>query len=218
MIADAAAVLVLQAAALAVLTASGLHDQSPGGWQLTAAVVVMALSAAAAGFVLRARPRAAVFAPAALAVLLLARAGTALDVELVLGIFAAFSAVMVVAATSRTAKGAYFASARVLTLALALVLSYDATVSATAVSVTFGLVLAAQHVIRWLMRHRLMEIPFQQAAVWITLAAQTVASARLSGGGARTTAAAGSSCCTRPCCWSPPRWPAGCLRPAGRPT
>ena len=66
------------------------------------------------------------FAPAALAVLLLARAGTALDVELVLGIFAAFSAVMVAAATSRAAKGAYFASARVLTLVLALVLSYDA--------------------------------------------------------------------------------------------
>ena len=60
-----------------------------------------------------------------------------------------------------------------LTLVLALVLSYDLAVSATAVSVTFGLVLAAQHVIRWLMRHRLAEIPFQQAAVWITLAAQT---------------------------------------------
>ena len=170
-VADSAAVLVLQAAALAVLTASGL--QSSGGWQLTGAVVVMALSAAAAGFVLRARPPAGAFAPAALAVLLLARAGSALDAELVLGIFAAFSAVMVVAATSRTAKGAYFASARVLTLALALVLSYDATVSVTAVSVTFGVVLAAQHVIRWLMRHRLLEVPFQQAAVWITLAAQT---------------------------------------------
>lgn len=170
-VADAAAVLVLQAAALAVLTASGL--QPAGDWQLTGAVAVMALSAAAAGFVLRARPRAAALAPAALAVLLLARAGSALDAELVLGIFAAYSAVMVVAAASRTAKGGYFASARVLTLALALVLSYDATVSVTAVSVTFGLVLAAQHVIRWLMRHRLLEVPFQQAAVWITLAAQT---------------------------------------------
>lgn len=133
----------------------------------------MALSAAAAGFVLRARPPAAVFAPAALALLLLARAGVALDVELVLGIFAAFSAAMVVAATSRTAKGSYFAAARLLTLVLALVLSYDRTVSVTAVSVTCGLVLAAQHVIRWLMRHRLVEVPFQQAAVWITLAAQT---------------------------------------------
>ena len=94
----------------------------------------MALSAAAAGFVLRARPPAAVFAPAALALLLLARAGVALDVELVLGIFAAFSAAMVVAATSRTAKGSYFAAARLLTLALALVLSYDRTVSVTAVA------------------------------------------------------------------------------------
>ncbi|WP_226760323.1 hypothetical protein, partial [Arthrobacter sp. SO3] len=170
---DAAVVLGLQAAALSLLRSSGLQDQTAGGWQLTAAVVVMSLSAAAAGFVLRARPWAALFAPAALAVLLLARAGTALDVELVLGIFAAFSAVMVVAASSRTAKGSYFAAARVLTLALAVVLSYDATVSVTAVSVTFGLVLAAQHVVRWLMRHRLLEVPFQQAAVWITLAAQT---------------------------------------------
>ncbi|MDN4643598.1 hypothetical protein [Arthrobacter sp. PsM3] len=170
---DAAVVLGLQAAGLSLLRSSGLQDQAAAGWQLTAAVLVMSLSAAAAGFVLRARPGAAVLAPAALAVLLLARGGTALDVELVLGIFAAFSAAMVVAATSRTAKGSYFAAARVLTLALALVLSYDATVSVTAVSVTFGLVLAAQHVIRWLMRHRLLEVPFQQAAAWITLAAQT---------------------------------------------
>lgn len=173
-VADAAAVLMLQAVALAGLTASGLQPQPAGGWQLTASVVVIALGAAAAGLVLRARPRTAVFAPAALAVLLLARAGSALDVELVLGIFAVFSAAMVVASTSRTAKGVYFASARVLTLALALVLSYDLTVSATAVSVTLGLVLAAQHVIRWLMRRRLTEVPFQQAAVWITLAAQAV--------------------------------------------
>ena len=173
-LADAAAVLGLQALALSLLGASSLPDGGSGGWQLTAAVVLIALSAAAAGLVLRARPRTAVFAPASLAVLLLARAGSALDIELALGIFAAYSAVMVVAATSRTAKGGYFAAARVLTLVLALVLSYDATVSVTAVSVTFGLVLAAQHVIRWLMRHRLEEVPFQQAAVWITLAAQTV--------------------------------------------
>lgn len=172
-VADAAAVLVLQAAALAVLTSSGPQYQPTGGWQLSTAVGVTALSAAAAGLVLRARPRTAVFVPAVLAVLVLARAGSALDVGLVLGIFAGFSAAMVMASTSRTAKGVYFASARVLTLALALVLSYDATVSVTAVSVTFGLVLAAQHVVRWLMRHRLADVPFQQAAVWITLAAQT---------------------------------------------
>lgn len=171
-ITDAAGVLVLQGAALAVLTASALDHQTTEGWQLTAVVVVMAVSAAAAGFVLRARPRAGVFAPVVLAVLLLARAGTALDVELVLGIFAGYSAVMVVTAASGTAKGGYFAAARVLTLAL--VLSYDATISVTTVSVTFGLVLAAQHMIRWLMRHRLVEVPFQQGAVWMTLAAQSV--------------------------------------------
>lgn len=172
-LADVAGVLVLQAGALAVLRTSPLNDEGSGSWQLAAAVATIAFSAAAAGLVLRARRPSTAVAPAALLVLLLARAGSALDVELVLGIFAVFSAVMVVAASSRTAKGGYFASARVLTLGLALVLSYDTTVSVTAVSVTFGLVLAAQHVIRWLMRHRLVEVPFQQAAVWITLAAQT---------------------------------------------
>lgn len=172
--ADAAAVLALQVLTMLFLRTTGFQDPAAGGWQLTAAVIIIALGAAASGFVLRARAGSAVFAPAALAVLLLARAGTALDVELVLGIFAAFSAVMVVSAAGRTAKGVYFASARVLTLALALVLSYDATASMTAVSVTFALVLAAQHVVRWLMRHRLQEVPFQQAAVWITLAGQAV--------------------------------------------
>lgn len=169
---DTAVVLALQVAALAGLRTTGTDSAPDGGWQLTAVAVVMALSAAAAGIMLRARPGAAVFAPAVLAVLLAFRAGSAPDVELILAIFAAFSAVMVAAAGSRTAKGCYFASARVLVLVLALVLSYDATVSATAVSVTLGLVLAAQHVLRWLMRHRLADVPFQQAAVWITLAAQ----------------------------------------------
>ena len=172
-VADAAAVLVLQAAALAVLTASGLQDEAPGGWQLTAAVAVMALSAAAAGFVLRRPSAGGGVCPGGAGGAPAGPCGHRARRRAGPGLFAAFSAVMVAAAASRTAKGAYFASARVLSLALALVLSYDATGSATAVSVTFGLVLAAQHVIRWLMRHRLTEIPFQQAAVWITLAAQT---------------------------------------------
>ena len=173
--ADAAAVLTLQVLTMLALRAGGLQGlAATGGWQVTAAVIIVALGAAASGFVLRARAGAAAFAPAALAVLLLAGAGTVRDVELVLGIFTAFSAVMVRSAVGRTAKGVYFASARVLTLALALVLSYDATASVTAVSVTFALVLAAQHVVRSLMRNHLQEVPFQQAAVWITLAGQAV--------------------------------------------
>ena len=217
-IADAAAVLVLQAAALAVLTASGLQDQAPGGWQLTAVCVLMALSAAAAGFALRGRPWAVVFAPAVLAVLLLARAGAALDVELVLGIFAAFSAVMVGASTSRRAKGGYFASARVLTLVLALVLSYDVAVSATAVSVTVGP--GPRRPARDPLAHAAPADGNSVPAGGRVDHARRPngASVRLSGGGNRTTAAAGSSCCTRPCCWFPRRWPAGYLRPAGRPT
>ncbi|MDI3279643.1 hypothetical protein QK292_19085, partial [Arthrobacter sp. AL08] len=65
-------------------------------------------------------------------------------------------------------------AARVLTAGLALVLSYDITASPTVVSVTFALVLAAQHAVRWVMRSRLVDIPFQQAAVWITLAGQAL--------------------------------------------
>ncbi|XTR53106.1 hypothetical protein ACOM2C_08315 [Pseudarthrobacter sp. So.54] len=171
-LADTAVVLVLQGAGLAVLRSARPHDV--GSWQVTGVVVLIALSAAAAGFVLRTRPPAAVFAPAALAGLLLARTGSALDVELVLGVFSVFSAMMVVAAAQRTAKGSYFAAARVLTLALALVLSYDAAASVTAVSLVGGLALAAQHGIRWFMRSLLQAVPFQQAAVWITLAGQAV--------------------------------------------
>ncbi|MDQ5862388.1 MAG: hypothetical protein M3536_09005, partial [Actinomycetota bacterium] len=38
----------------------------------------------------------------------------------------------------------------------------------------FALVLAAQHAVRWVMRSRLADIPFQQAAVWITLTGQAL--------------------------------------------
>ena len=81
---------------------------------------------------------------------------------------------MVVAEPRRARKGWYFVAARVLTAGLAVVLSYDITASPTVVSVTFALVLAAQHAVRWAMRSRLAEVPFQQAAVWITLAGQAL--------------------------------------------
>ncbi|TSE14893.1 hypothetical protein B1A87_002130 [Arthrobacter sp. KBS0703] len=173
--ADAAAVLALQAAAvmIAELSSRAAGSEAAWSWQVTFTTLLLAGGAAAAGYILRAHPWAVAFAPSAFAVLLLLRRESLPGIEMLLGIFAAFSAVMVAAVQDRLLRGGYFAAARVLTAALAVVLSYDVSASPTVVAVTFALVFAAQHVIRWLMRHRLAEVPFQQAAVWVTLAGQT---------------------------------------------
>ena len=52
--------------------------------------------------------------------------------------------------------------------------TYDVTASGTAVSLSFAGVLALQHVVRWFMRRRLEQVPFQDAAVWLTLGAQAL--------------------------------------------
>jgi hypothetical protein len=166
---DAGLVVLLQLAASAALLT--LEAES---WQATFALVVTGLCAASSGYVLRSNDAAVVFAPASLIILLAFSRDDLLAVELLLGIYAVFATVMVVASSQPARKGSYFVAARVLTAALAGVLSYDVTASPTAVSVTFALVLAAQHAVRWLMRSRLAEVPFQQAAVWITLAGQAL--------------------------------------------
>lgn len=168
-LADPGVVLLLQLMASAALLTS-----DTGGWQANFAAALTAFSAAVSGYAFRARTAAVWFAPSSLAGLLAFSAGDVLVIELLLGIHAVFAAVMVMASGQPARKGWYFVAARVLTAALAAVLSYDVTASPTAVSVTFALVLAAQHAVRWLMRSRLAEIPFQQAAVWITLAGQAV--------------------------------------------
>lgn len=168
-LADPGAVILLQLVAAASLGTSGAEDT-----QAHAAAVFTALGAAASGYFLRREAGAVWLAPAAFGVLLSVSDGDLLTSELVLGIFAVYAAVMVVAEPQRTRKGWYFVAARVLTAGLAVVLSYDITASPTVVSVTFAMVLAAQHAVRWVMRSRLAEIPFQQAAVWITLAGQAL--------------------------------------------
>lgn len=160
--------------ALQLIAAASVVLAQPGQIQLLSVMATASLSSAASGYVLRGRPAAAWFAPAAFLVLLVALRGDLAGTELVLAVFAAFSAVMVVAAPGRRAKGSYFVAARVLTAALAVVLSYDIAASATVVTLTLAAVLAAQHAIRWLMRRRLGDVPFQQAAVWITLAGQAL--------------------------------------------
>ena len=168
-LADPGVVLLIQLMASAEL----LSSSSEGG-QATFAAAVTALCAAASGYVFRAKGAAIWFAPSSLAVLLAFSGGDLLVIEVLLGIYAVFAAVMVAASGKPARKGWYFAAARLLTAALAAVLSYDVTASPAAVSVTFAFVLAAQHGVRWLMRSRLAEVPFQQAAVWITLAGQAM--------------------------------------------
>lgn len=163
----AALAVQLGAASWTVLT-------QPGQIQLLTVVGVTGLSSAAGGYALRATPVAAWFAPAVFLVLLGVLQGDLPGTELVLAVFAAYSVVMVVAAVERIAKGIYFVAARLLTAALAVVLSYDIAASAAVVTLTFAAVLAAQHVVRWMMRRRLSDVPFQQAAVWITLAGQAL--------------------------------------------
>ncbi|MGO4186130.1 hypothetical protein [Pseudarthrobacter sp. TAF60_1] len=167
--ADAAAVILLQLVATALLA-----QADSAGWQHTSATVLAALGAAASGYFLRRQGGAVWLAPFAFGSLVAFSHGTLLALELILGIFAVYATLMVVAEPRRIRKGWYFVAARILTAGLALVLSYDITASATAVSVTFALVLAAQHVLRWTMRARLAEVPFQQAAVWITLTGQAI--------------------------------------------
>ncbi len=168
-LADPGVVLLFQLMASAALLAVDVD-----GWQAPFAAAVTAICAVASGYAFRARGAAVWFAPSSLVILLAFSGGDLLVIELVLGIFAVFAALMVVASGEPVRKGWYFAGARLLTAALAAVLSYDATASPTAVSVTFAFVLAAQHGVRWLMRSRLAEVPFQQAAVWITLAGQAL--------------------------------------------
>lgn len=166
---DPGAVILLQLVATASLESSGA-----AGMQAHSLAALTALGAAASGHFLRREAGAAWLAPSTFGVLLAVSEGNLLTIEMVLGIFAVYAAVMVVAEPRRAGKGWYFVVARVLTAGLAVVLSYDITASPTVVSVTFALVLAAQHAIRWAMRSRLAEVPFQQAAVWITLAGQAL--------------------------------------------
>ncbi|ELT43997.1 hypothetical protein [Arthrobacter nitrophenolicus] len=162
--------LVLVVQLIAALTA----PLGEGSWQAVFVPAVAAGSAVLAGYVLRREGGAEWFAPGAFVVLVYLSSGNLLLVEVLLGIFALFAAVMVPAASSSLQKGWYFVAARVLTAALAVVLSYDITASPAAVSLTFALVLAAQHAVRWLLRSSLQSVPFQQAAVWITLAGQAL--------------------------------------------
>lgn len=166
---ESAVALAVMAMAWAFLSLSEHGSRQHGGL-----AVALALAATVAGFLLRRAAASVAFAPAALFLLLVFGPGGIRQLEVVLAVFSAFCAVMAAASAGRTAKGVHFAAARILTAALAGVLAHDLSASATVVSLTFAAVFLAQHVVQYAARKRLAEIPFQQAAVWITLGAQAV--------------------------------------------
>ncbi|WP_311213684.1 MULTISPECIES: hypothetical protein [unclassified Arthrobacter] len=171
---DAGAVVAVMAGAAAVLTISMAAGEQflRGSWQPGFAAIATALAAILCGVVLRRHPAAWLFAPAALVLLLALRLGSVRDVEILLGLFAAYSGFMVAVAKGRLVRGAYMLGLRVLSLAFIGVLVGDLSESTTTVSMTMAVVLVLQHAVTWIQRSRGVDIAFQQAVVWATVAAQ----------------------------------------------
>lgn len=168
-VADSGIIILLQLMACSFLVP--VQEGNLQGLLVSAAAL---LSAAFAGYVLRRERGSAWFVPPSFVVLVVLSLGNLLLSEVLLALAALFAVIMAAAAVQAVHKGWYFVAARVLTAALAVVLSHDVMASAAAVSVTFAVVLTAQHGVRWVMRFRLQEVPFQQAAVWITLGGQAL--------------------------------------------
>ncbi|MCP1414981.1 hypothetical protein [Paenarthrobacter sp. A20] len=171
---DAGAVVILMAGAATVLTVSAAWGErfQREGWQPGAVAIGAALAAVLCGVVLRRHQGAWIFAPAAFVLLLALRLGNVRDLEILLGIFATYSAFMVAVERDRMVRGGYMLGVRVLSLAFIGVLVEDLSGSGTIVSMAVTVVLVLQHVVTLLQRSRGLDIAFQQATVWGTLAAQ----------------------------------------------
>ncbi|MFE4197524.1 hypothetical protein ACFRJ9_16800 [Paenarthrobacter sp. NPDC056912] len=171
---DASVVVAVMAAATTFLTVTSVMEEhlQRDGWQPGLAALMTAVGATVSGVVFRRHRAAWVFAPAALVLLLALRAGNVRDVEILLGIFAVYSGVMVGVVRERLARGGYLLGMRVLISALAILVVADATDSASAVSIAAAMVLMLQHIATLLVRRRGVEAAFEQATVWATLAAQ----------------------------------------------
>ncbi|ASN21161.1 hypothetical protein [Arthrobacter sp. YN] len=171
---DAGVVVAVMAGTATVLTISMAAGEQllRGSWQPGVAAIATALAALLCGVVLRGHPAAWLFAPTALVLLLALRLGSVRDVEILLGLFAAYSCFMVAVTKGRLVRGAYMLGLRVLSLAFIGVLVGDLSESTTTVSMTMAVVLVLQHAATWIQRSRGVDIAFQQAVVWATLAAQ----------------------------------------------
>ncbi|MDQ4501821.1 hypothetical protein [Sinomonas sp. ASV322] len=168
-LADASALLSLAAAALAALRLAVAGTPGPATATL---VVALAAGTALVGIVLTRRPASMASAPFGLAAGTVLSVGSVRTLEVLAGLFAVYSAVMVYLAAGRTAKGAHLVAARALPLVLAVLVAHDATASPTVVSLVLAFGLAAQHGVRRLLKRTTSGLPFIEAAYWSGLVAQ----------------------------------------------
>ncbi|MCT9869364.1 hypothetical protein [Paenarthrobacter aurescens] len=171
---DAGAVVTVMAVATATLTVTtALSGWTVGdSWQPGFAAVTTALAAVLVGAVLRRHSVGWIFAPVAFVILLALRVGNIRDVEILLGIFAAYSGFMMGSVRHRLIRGCYLLGVRGLTGAFITVVVADISDSPAAVSISLALVLALQHVLTLVLRGRGVDVAFQQATVHATLGAQ----------------------------------------------
>ncbi|MGF6833214.1 hypothetical protein QF015_001383 [Paenarthrobacter sp. TE4293] len=171
---DAGVVVAVMAAATTVLTVAGTVGEQflREGWQPGAAAISTALAAVLCSVLFRGHPAAWIFAPAALVLLLALRLGNVRDVEILLALFAAYSGFMVAVVRERMVRGGYMLGLRILSLAFIGVLMEDLSGSSTVVSLSLAVILVLQHVGTLLQRRRRVDLAFQQATLWVTLAAQ----------------------------------------------
>lgn len=171
---DAAAVLGVMAAATIVLTTGGraVHPFLHNSWQPGLAAAATALAAILCGVVLRRHPGAWLFAPIACTLLLLLRIGNVRDVEVLLGIFAAYGAFMAWTVRDRVLRGGYLIGARVLLTAFTGLVVFDSSDSTTAATIALAVVLLVQHGVTLLLRSFSVDIAFQGGTFVATLGAQ----------------------------------------------
>ncbi|MBT2585832.1 hypothetical protein [Arthrobacter sp. ISL-95] len=173
-VADAGVVVAVMAVASSFLTITGALSGGTvrDSWQPGVAAVTTALAAVLVSALLRRHAAGWIFAPAAFVLLLALRWVNIRDVEILLGIFAAYSGFMMVVVRHRLVRGCYLLAVRVLTGAFITVVVADVTDSPSAISVSLAMVLALQHVLTLVLRRRGVDVAFQQATVHATLGAQ----------------------------------------------
>lgn len=173
---DAAVVVLVMAGASVVLSVDSAMGSgvARGEWQPGVAAVVTALATVACGMAFRRHQAGWVFAPAGFILLMALRVGNVRDVEVLLGIYTAYSAFMAAVLKERLQRGIHLLALRVLATAFLAVVVGDATDSVTAVSVALALLLTLQHAVSMVLRRRGIDAAFREAGTWVALGAQLV--------------------------------------------
>ncbi|GAA3282947.1 hypothetical protein [Paenarthrobacter aurescens] len=173
-VADAGVVVSVMAAATTALTVSSVFwaGNTWDSWQPGAAAAATALAAVLVSAILRRHSIGWIFAPAAFVLLLALRWGNIRDIEVLLGIFAAYSGFMMGVVRHPLTRGCYLLAIRVLTGAFIAVIVTDVTDSSAALSISLALVLALQHAVTMFLGRHGVGVAFLQATVFATLGAQ----------------------------------------------